>query len=204
MLHYTTVYPDTLELLKKLMAIPELSNFYLAGGTALALQIGHRISYDLDMFGQRNFEVEEILELLAPIVKVQILQQSKNILILDAQGIKVDFVNYRYPLLNPPATIDNIRFVSKPDIGAMKLAAIAGRGKKRDFTDIFFLLQDYQLNELMEFYNQKYKDGSEMMVLRSLSYFDDADNDEDTVLLKNAVWENIKDEILNQIKRFYL
>jgi hypothetical protein len=204
MLHYATVYPDTLELLKKLMAIPELSGFYLAGGTALALQIGHRISYDLDMFGQRSFEVDEILDLLAPIVKVEILQQSKNILILDAQGIKLDFVNYRYPLLNPTTTIDNIRLVSKPDIGAMKLAAIAGRGKKRDFTDIFFLLQDYKLNELMEFYNQKYADGSEMMVVRSLSYFDDADNDEDSILLKNVPWEHIKNEILNQIKRFYL
>jgi hypothetical protein len=204
MLHYTTIYPNTLELLKKLMAVPELSGFCLAGGTSLALQVGHRISYDLDLFGQRNFDVEEILDLLAPIVKVEILQQSKNILILDAQGIKVDFVNYRYPLLNPTITIDNIRLLSKSDIGAMKLAAIAGRGKKRDFTDVYFLLQEYKLNELMTFYNKKYADSSEMMVVRSLSYFDDADSDEDSVLLKKVDWEVIKDEILSQIKRFYL
>ncbi|MFY7789010.1 MAG: hypothetical protein ACOVQA_14170, partial [Thermoflexibacteraceae bacterium] len=78
------------------------------------------------------------------------------------------------------------------------------RGKKRDFTDVYFLLQEYKLNELMTFYNKKYADGSEMMVVRSLSYFDDADSDEDSVLLKKVDWEVVKDEILSQIKRFYL
>ena len=204
MLHYATIYPDTLGLLKEIMLIPELSDFSLAGGTALALQIGHRISYDLDLFGKRPFIVDEILDLLSPVVKVQILQQSKNILILDASGIKLDFVNYRYPLLHPPLTIDGIRLVSKADISAMKLAAIAGRGRKRDFTDVYFLLQEYSLKEIMDFYTQKYADGSEMMIVRSLTYFDDADMDEDVVFLKSADWDEVKKEMLKQIKSSYL
>lgn len=93
MLHYTTIYPETLGLLRKLMDVPELSGFSLAGRTSLALQIGHRISYDLDMFGHHSFDAHEIIDLIAPLVNLEILQQTKNILILDAQGIKLDFVN---------------------------------------------------------------------------------------------------------------
>ncbi|WP_250631053.1 nucleotidyl transferase AbiEii/AbiGii toxin family protein [Rhodoflexus caldus] len=203
MLHYATIRPETLGLLKAIMEIPELSDFYLAGGTALALQEGHRMSYDLDFFGNCPFTADEIIDLLSPIISVQILQQSKNILILDAQGIKVDFVNYRYSLITAPLLTDNIRLLAKPDIGAMKLAAIAGRGRKRDFTDIFFLLRTYSLDELITFYNQKYPDGSEMMVARSLSYFDDADTDEDLILLQQVTWEAVKQEILSQVKKRY-
>ena len=204
MLHYATIYPDTLGLLKELMQKPELSNFSLAGGTSLALQIGHRISYDLDMFGNEPLDVDEVLDLLSPIVKVEILQQSKNILILDASGIKLDFVNYRYPLLYPPTTVDGIRLLTKADIAAMKLAAIAGRGKKRDFVDLYFLLQEYDMRAIMDFYKKKYPDGSEMMVVRSLSYFDDADKDEDVVFLKHIEWTYIKSELLDRVKSSYL
>jgi predicted nucleotidyltransferase component of viral defense system len=203
MLHYETVFPDTLGLLKTLMNVPELEGFNLAGGTSLALQIGHRLSYDLDMFGNRPFEYQEIMDLLAPIATVKTMSQSRHILILDVAEIKVDFVNYRYPLINPPLLIDGLRLLSTADISAMKLAAIAGRGRKRDFTDLYFLLQEFSLREILDFYNQKYADGSEMMIVRSLTYFDDAETDEDLMLFKKVKWEKVKSTILKEVNTLF-
>ena len=89
------------------------------------------------------------------------------------------------------------------DIEAMKLAAIAGRGRKRDFTNLYFLLKHFTLADIISFYNQKYNDGSEMMIVRSLSYFDDADTDENLKLLKKVDWNEIKTLILRKIKTHY-
>ena len=203
MLQTKTIHADTLALLKKIMALPELNGFNLVGGTSLALQIGHRISVDLDLFGNRPFEVSEILDLVRPLGEVRTLSQSKHILILNINGVKVDFVNYRYPLLQDVLLVDNIRLVSLQDIAAMKLAAIVGRGRKRDFTDLFFLLKHFSLSELMEFYNAKYNDGNEMIVVRSLTYFADADLDEDMQLLKKADWHTVKTKLLSEVNKLY-
>ena len=185
------------------MALPELNGFNLVGGTSLALQIGHRISIDLDLFGNRPFEVQEILDLMQPLGDVKALSQSKHILILNINGIKVDFVNYRYPLIQDIKLVDNIRLASIADIAAMKLAAIAGRGRKRDFTDVFFLLKHFSLSEIIGFYNAKYTDGNEMIIVRSLTYFGDADNDEDMQLLKKADWQTVKNKILKEVNQLY-
>ena len=190
-------------ILKNITAISELSGFNLAGGTSLALQIGHRISVDLDFFGNRPFETQEILDLLQPVGQVRILSQSKNILVLNVEGVKVDFVNYRYPLIREVLQIESLRLLDLPDIAAMKLAAIAGRGRKKDFIDIYFLLKKYSLAQLFEFYNAKYEDGSIFMVSRSITYFDDADKDEDLMIFKKVSWQTIKDTILKEVKKLY-
>lgn len=204
MLYRATVFPGTLELLKNLMSRPALSGFYLAGGTSLALQIGHRISVDLDMFGDRPFETQEILDELHDLAPITIMAQTKNILVLNIRDVKVDFVNYRYPLVSAPLLEDDLRLLTLPDIGAMKLNAIAGRGRKRDFYDLYFLLKQYSLPELMGFYLQKFDDGSEFMVVRSLSYFDDADEDEDVMLLGEKVaWSTVKQAISKALKKQY-
>jgi Nucleotidyl transferase AbiEii toxin, Type IV TA system len=140
MLHRKTIAAPTLGLLKDITAIPQLSAFNLAGGTSLALQIGHRLSVDLDFFGHRPFQTQEILDLLQPIGQVRMMSQSRNILVLNVEGVKVDFVNYRYPLITEVIHTEGLRLLDLPDIAAMKLAAIAGRGRKRDFIDIYFLL----------------------------------------------------------------
>ena len=198
MLYKEAVHPATLELLRSIMAKPALSGFYLAGGTSLALQIGHRLSFDLDFFGHRPFQVQELLSPLS------ILAQSTNILVLNVKEIKVDFVNYRYPLISPPVEEENLRLISIPDIGAMKLAAIAGRGRKRDFYDLYFLLGHYTLPELMKFYLKKYDDGSELAVIRSLTYFEDADLDEDVLLVQEEIgWNTVKKTILDEVKKHH-
>ncbi len=170
----------------------------------MALQIGHRVSVDLDFFGHRPFETQEILDELDGLVPLSIMTQSKNILVLNVQGVKVDFVNYTYPLVAAPMLVEDLRLLTLPDIGAMKLAAIAGRGRKRDFYDLFFLLKQYSLDELMGFYLKKFDDGSEFMVARSLVYFGDADEDDDIKLLdKQTKWEAVKKHIQQAVKKKY-
>jgi len=201
MLQYHTVEPGTLGLLKDIMAIPELIGFSLAGGTALALQIGHRKSIDLDFFGARPIDIDEIVGLLEPLGNLQLLQHTRNILILNINGVKVDFVNYKYPWLRAIQIVEDIRLASLPDIGAMKLGAIAGRGKKRDFTDLYFLLQQFTLSELLGFYREKYPDGNEFLVLRSLTFFDDAEEDQKLELFEKADWLEVKRTIDVAVKK---
>lgn len=203
MLHTNSVFPGTLDLLRRIMLIPELEGFNLAGGTSLALQLGHRLSVDLDLFGTRPFYQEEILDLVADLGKIRLMHATKNILVLDVNGVKVDFVNYQYPLLQNILRESEIRLLSLPDIGAMKLAAITGRGRKRDFTDLYFLLKHYSLSELVGFYTQKYPDGSEFLLARSLTYFDDADQDESLILLQDAAWSDIKKAIQQEVVRLF-
>lgn len=154
--------------------------------------------------GNGNLLPIEILDLLRPIGQLSIISQQKNILILNINDVKVDFVNYSYPIIGTPIIENPIRLLSLADIAAMKLSAIAGRGKKRDFYDLYFLLKEFSLEMMMGFYNQKYTDGSEMMVARSLTFFDDADTDETPRLLDQDIsWEFIKNTILGKVRELY-
>lgn len=201
MLYKQAVYPKLLELLNNLMQIDIFKNFNLVGGTSLALQIGHRISVDIDLFGISEINEIEFNQALSPLGSVNLVKKSKNILIYNLNGIKVDFVNYTYKLLENAKTVENIRLASLKDIGAMKLNAISGRGSKKDFIDLYFLLNYFSLYELVDYYNEKYFDGSEFLVLKSLQYFEDAENEEFPEMLIPVDWENIKAKIANEAKR---
>jgi hypothetical protein len=192
MLHTQTVNPELLGLLNDLMNNPDFHDYYLVGGTALALQIGHRQSIDIDLFGAKELDETEIFNYLNSIGKVQLLKKSKNILIYNVNGIKVDFVCYKYPWVKSPITIQNIRMASKEDIGAMKLNAISGRGSIKDFIDLFYLLKEFSLKELFNFYKLKYSEGSEFLVLKSLTYFEDAEQDEMPKMTSKDSWEIMK------------
>lgn len=198
MLYYNTVQPELLELLNALMQNDVFENFQLVGGTSLALRIGHRISTDLDFFGQVELDEMEFSIELQKYGEPKILKKSKNILIYSINGIKVDFVNYKYPLLKSPLEIEKIRMASFEDIGAMKLNAICGRGSRKDFIDIYFLLSFFTMRELLEFYHQKYKDGSEFLVLKSLSYFEDANQEDLVNMIEPVSWEEIKNRIISE------
>lgn len=202
MLHTTTVYPKTLGLLKELMLLPALEGFNLAGGTALALQIGHRISVDLDFFGNVDFDPIDILDAIRDVANTSIISQSRAILILNTDGIKTDFVRYRYPLLNPVNSFEGIRLLSILDIGAMKLAAITNRGRQRDFFDLFFILRLYTLRDLLDAYNAKFSDGSEFLVRKSIVYFEDAEEDDlPTIFDTSVTWALVKNAIESEVKK---
>jgi predicted nucleotidyltransferase component of viral defense system len=204
MLHLSTIETTTLELLMQLMQHPAFQNMRLAGGTALALQIGHRKSVDLDLFGSVDFESLDWQEVFADFDSVIPIKRSKNINVFAINSIKVDFVNYNYPWLNNILLEKNIRMASLSDIAAMKLAAITGRGSKKDFVDIYFLLERFTLDQLLEFYQEKYRDGSSFLVLKSLSWFEDADKDADLNMIADVSWEFIKQEISKQLQNYFL
>lgn len=109
MLYYRAVDPETLQLLKRLQEIDYLSNFRLVGGTALALQIGHRLSVDLDLFAFSEMEVAPITGQINSLGKIEIINQTSKVLTLFIDDIKVDFVSYKYDFLKPVKVVDNIR-----------------------------------------------------------------------------------------------
>lgn len=196
MLQTNAVRPELLELLSGLMQEEKFTHFVLVGGTSLALQLGHRISVDIDLFGNEEIEEVTFIHQLKKMGRVNVLKKSKNILITSINGIKVDFVNYPYHWLEKPSIVDSIRLASTKDIAAMKLNAIAGRGSKKDFIDLYYLLTYFSLDQLISFYIEKYPDGSEFMVRKSLTYFDDAEHEETPILLDNISWQTIKSSLL--------
>jgi hypothetical protein len=202
MLHYTTIDTPTLELLKRLLAFPCFSNLRLAGGTSLALQLGHRKSIDLDLFGTIEADEISIAQALNSLGNIKLIKKTRNIQIYIVNGIKVDIVNYHYPWIQPAYKEDQLRLAGKKDIAAMKFAAITGRGSRKDFIDIYFLLNEFNLQEMLSFYNKKYLDGSSFLVLKSLTYFDDADIDPQPNMLKKADWEQIKKSLVVSLESF--
>ncbi len=200
MLQKQTVEPQLMELLNNLMTEKLFSDFYLVGGTALALQMGHRNSIDIDLFGKATINSDLFIEKVSKFGKVNILQNSKNILVVKVNNLKVDFVNYKYPVLSETLLEKNIRMFSKTDIAAMKLKAIAGRGSKKDFIDLYFLLNEFSLEMMLSFYEKKYKEGSVFMVLKSLTYFEDADIQQQPKMCVEFDWELCKKTIIEQVK----
>lgn len=202
MLQKQTVAPELVELLMKLMLEETFDNFNLVGGTSLALQIGHRNSIDIDLFGHEVISPDIFLNILNNYGQIQTISRTKNILITQINDIKVDFVNYNYPLLDNIIHSENVRMVSLKDIAAMKLNAIAGRGSKKDFIDLFYLFEIFNLNDMLSFFEQKYHDGSFFLVLKSLSYFVEADKQPlPKVYDHNFSWELCKKKILQEVKK---
>lgn len=202
MFHLSTIDSPTLELLKKLMCFDDFVNMRLVGGTALALQIGHRKSIDLDLFGDIDFDNVNTAKVFANFNNTITLKRSKNINIFSIDDVKVDFVNYSYPWLQNQLLLGGIRLAGIEDIAAMKLAAITGRGSRKDFIDLYFLLQKYNLKEMLGFYRNKYFDGSEYLVLKSLTYFTDAENDIEIEMIKDVSWIKIKAYILETVDKY--
>jgi len=201
MLQTRTVEPNTLGLLKELMLLPQLEQFFLVGGTALALQFGHRFSVDLDLFTTEPFDKELLFETLGEKYSLSIESQSKNILITYINNIKVDFVKVAYPRLYPILEIDGIRLLEVKDIAPMKLNAVTGRGSKKDFFDIFLLLKIMPLSEIISLFKQKFNQHEVFHVIKSLNYFDDAEGYADPVVFDNSVtWEKVKKTIRDEVK----
>ena len=202
MLQYQTVEQSTLGLLKNILQQPVFKNHRLVGGTSLALQYGHRLSIDLDFFTSEFIEHEEILINIKSIGKVDVVSKSKYISCFFINDVKVDFVSLPYHWIDDPIIEDSISLASINDIAAMKLSAITNRGSKKDFIDLQLIMKHLELKKMMSLYHQKYPDGMEMLVLRSLMYFDDADLQPDPVMLTEYDWNEVKAFILDQVKTY--
>jgi predicted nucleotidyltransferase component of viral defense system len=203
MLSLQTVLPDTLELLKVLMQQPLLKDMRLVGGTSLALQYGHRRSVDLDFFGMTTEDVDELTDMMRECSKDLVKGScTKRIKTYFLNGVKVDVVNYDYKWIDDVVEGGGLRLASPKDIAAMKVNAVMGRGTKKDFIDVYFLLQHYSFDELIKFYLQKYTDGSEYRALLSMSYFADADPQPMPYMYQQVDWETIKNEIRLQVATY--
>lgn len=204
MLYYETVAPETLGLLRNIQKIKLLSQTRLVGGTALALQYGHRESIDLDFFGVIDINPEQMKTELQAIGSVETISTSNAIRIFKINNVKTDFVNYHYKWLKKPVIIDDLILADVVDIAAMKLSAVTNRGKKKDFIDIFYILKQYSLKEIIDFYLLKYDEKSPFFVLKSIIYFEDAEDEPMPKTKENISWESIKETIRDAVRSYEL
>lgn len=206
MLHIETVEPQTFSLLEQLMRAPFLAGFGLVGGTALSLLYGHRKSEDLDLFSTEKFENEEVISKLTQLFGGRVLLEQKPPqfgIFCFIDDVKVDLVRHPHPLIAPPKLVEGVRMFSTEDIVAMKVQAVLGRGKKKDFWDIAELLEHYSVEDFVRFHQQKYSTQNLLIsVPQAITYFKDADESEDPVSLKNQSWQQVKRYITKKVDRY--
>ncbi|MEN8255889.1 MAG: nucleotidyl transferase AbiEii/AbiGii toxin family protein [Verrucomicrobiota bacterium] len=195
-LHYGAAPAPLLDLLRSLMREDLLEPFHLVGGTALALRLGHRSSVDIDLFAGKAFDVQPVADLLGEEYGIQSMETARNTVRGEVGGIKVDIMSHRYPMIGKPIEVDGIRLASLEDIAAMKLNAIANRGGKKDFWDYAELLNHFSRDEMLGFFAKKYTDENVWYVEKSLSYFEDAEEEPDPRGLKGHTWSDVKKAVL--------
>ena len=195
---------------KKVAVLPKLKflkdrGFYLAGGTALALQIGHRLSADLDFCNPGIFDSEKILdEFQKNSIHTVLIQKTENTLIAKIENINVSLFTYSYKLLNPLVITESLNLTSVEDIAAMKLIAIIQRGVRRDFIDLYFLIKLLGLKKIFQLTKQKYPPFNEYLGLQALTYFADAEKTpkkRKIILFQPVEWEEIKKLIVIEVKK---
>ena len=193
------ISPETFLLTQQLQALPALKEFHLVGGTALTLQIGHRNSIDIDLFTQNDFNTSALLDLLKNKYSIEERYVDDKTIIVFIEKIKVDFIKHNYAYVKPPISEEGIIFLSKEDITAMKLNAIAQSGKRlKDFIDIYFLLQHFSLHSMIDFFQIKYPQTNPLIPIKALNYFDDIDESIDPPkLLSSLPLSEIKKRIQN-------
>lgn len=206
MLYYSTVEPTTLSLLKRLMQLNELSTCSLVGGTALSLKYGHRKSIDIDLFSVEALAIDKIINALTQEFKSDFFyekQSAKFGLFSYIQNVKVDIIHYPHSLLKPIEIIDNIKLYSELDIAAMKINAVLGRGVKKDFFDLVELLKHFDMEEIIDAYQKKYPNQHYLISIpNALVYFDDTEESPDPVSLNNTTWEEVKNTLKTNVRKY--
>ena len=189
---------------KRLDILPLFKNlkndFYLAGGTALALQLGHRDSVDFDFFTNKNIDTKILFDSIQEAFKgrsVKKVQEEKNTLTVVIDGnIKISFFTYKYPLLDELVVEDNFRLASVRDIAYMKLSAIISRSTMKDYVDLYFILQSINLDELLESVIKKFPEIDVNLILKSLVYFDD-------IIDEEIIFKNDQIVTIDSLKQFF-
>lgn len=203
MLQPDAVPAGTMDLLEHLSVQPALKNFRLVGGTSLALQIGHRLSVDLDFFSEKKDDLQSIENELLMLEGMKLKANSAYALFFEYKGVKVDVLNYPYAFITEPVIYKTISLCHKDDIVAMKLKTIMNRGAKKDFYDLYFLLEEYDVFQFLTLFQKKYSNIESAAIYKSLLYFEDAENQESPVLLRNKslTWEQVKKRIVEETRK---
>lgn len=171
-----------------------IEGFYLAGGTGLALQLGHRVSVDLDLFTPQSFNALALRDSLRGASAFSVQQIAEQTLHVEIAGIQVSFLHYPYPLGFETQRFHQLAVADVRDIGCMKLDALSSRGSRRDFVDLYFLLQRFNLGELLDWFDARYANAAPNRVhlSKALTYFDDAEQEPMPNMLVAADWNLIK------------
>lgn len=184
---------DILPLFKKFK-----DDFYLAGGTALALQIGHRDSIDFDFFSERDINTSELFEELRRVFErrglVKIQEEQNSLTVLVDKSVKISFLVYRYKLIGKFISEENFNLASIEDIGCMKLSAITGRASSKDYIDLYFILKKFSLPDLLDKAGDKYPELDRNLILKSLVYFED-------IIMEKIMFKNSNDLAFDEIKK---
>ena len=181
-----------------------LKNAYLAGGSALALHLGHRHSLDFDFFSRKHFKARELTVKLMKLGKFEKSTLQLDTLLGTFNSVKFSLFYLEYPLIKKVKPFLKISLASTADIAAMKLAALVDRGTKRDFIDLYFLIKEkYNSETIFNFYNKKYQKLSEnsYSILKALKYFEDAEESEMPKMIKKVSWEEVKRFFEKEIKK---
>jgi len=206
MLQKNAVATGTLALIRTLQKDPYFRDFHLAGGTALALMLGHRTSVDIDLFSVKGFSVPERLEHLEKAYGFRMTFQGKDTLKGLINGVFIDILAHEYPLIRKIRQDEGIRLYSMEDIAAMKINAVSLDGTRiKDFIDIYFLLEHFSLEEMLAFYRKKYGLRSDLHALKSLSYFEDLPEEPDWPVMlkeKDLSLEKIKTRLTTAVKNY--
>ncbi|HDL63910.1 MAG TPA: hypothetical protein ENH12_00825 [Proteobacteria bacterium] len=180
-----------------------LYHAYLAGGTAAALQLGHRISEDFGFFTPEEFSPRAFAGELSEFGSFDQEQADKGTVLGEFEGIKFSIFHYKYPLIFPPLKYQSLDIADIRDIAAMKIDAVASRGVKRDFVDLYFICKSgYKLGALLDYYDMKYGvlASNLIHIQKSLVYFNDADPEEMPKMLKDITWDGIKKYFNDEVK----
>ena len=198
-----SISPETKHVLEKIANSDLTRNCYLAGGTALALELGHRQSIDLDWFSPDDFSNGALKEKLSRLGQLEIIGEEEGTLHSVLDGVKVTFLRYRYPLLFPLLDYGNIKLADPREIAAMKIDAVSSRGSKKDFIDIYFLLKIYPLSELIGYFEEKYRgiEYNNLHILKSLTYFEDAESEPMPRMAQEVGWEDVKRTIQRKVNQ---
>ena len=206
MLYTGTIDAATMALLRELMKLPTVKPFSLVGGTALALQFGHRISDDIDLFIEKDFDKQKVLAgLKRKFGKRLFYEEPGNPLGIFCyiDGIKVDLVKHKHPCIRPIVAEEEIRMYSLEDIAAMKVATVLRRARKKDFWDIAELLGVYSVDQLVHYFYEKFPEQMLLISIpQALTFFKEAEEDDDPQSLKGQTWKKVKGTIQKAVRNY--
>lgn len=202
----TTLPNETLTALQKLdrSHFGQKANAYLAGGTALSIHLGHRLSVDLDFFTDTQPNTEIVIQNLTSVGHLQVEKREEGTLLCNFENIKLSLLYFPYPNLSPATKIlTNTNLASTEDICAMKILAACQRGTKRDFVDLFFIAKKTPIDHMISLYHQKFKNtaSEKTHILKSLIYFTDAEKEPMPKMIIPVNWQEIKKFFEKEVKK---
>lgn len=191
------------KIVRSLVAGGNVDGWTLAGGTALALQLGHRYSEDLDFFRDGPFDGQQLAERLSTAGKIQIQSRSDNTLHILLNGLRISYLKAQAPFLFPGTVYRGLAIADPRDIAVMKVVAIGGRGSRKGFIDLYFLLQSgCNLQSILALVESRFTqvDYNTYHLLKSLIYFDDAESEPMPEMIRKVQWPQVREAIISAVR----